>query len=252
MVMSDNEEKKEIRVFNSVGDLAEYVAVLLSGEISKVPDGSYLSLALTGGDTPGEIFNHISGNPAAGIEWEKVRFFWGDERCVSPDHDESNYKMASINLLGQLDIAKDNIFRIHGEGEHELEATRYSTILSKNVPMEGELPRFDIVMLGLGTDGHVASIFPGDTGVFSSDRFCEAVVHPQTGQKRVTISGKVINNARIIVFMVTGKDKAGIVSDIMADVKTDLPASLVHPADGRLIWLLDKEAASGLPERFRA
>jgi 6-phosphogluconolactonase len=247
--MSDNAGNREIIIFKSVGELAEFVAAMLADEISKVPDDSYFSLALTGGDTPREIFNHISQNSSAGIEWGKVRFFWGDERCVLPDHDESNYKMASLNLLGRLDITEDNIFRIHGEGDHEVEALRYSTILSRNVRMEGKLPRFDLVMLGLGQDGHIASIFPGDSGTFDSDRLCEPVVHPVTSQKRVTISGKVINNARLIVFMVTGKDKAGIVSDILtAGKRDDLPASLVNPPGGRQVWLLDRVAASGLPE----
>ncbi len=239
-------DNPEIIVFPTIDKLAEYAAGLLNTVIAETADGEYLTIALSGGSTPKRIFNYISSHDKGKTDWEKVRFFWVDERCVPPDDDESNYKMTRLRLLENIAIPEQNIFRIHGEADPEKEAICYSNIIGGNVPFENNLPRFDLIILGLGEDGHTASIFPGNTVMFQSAKICEVATHPQSGQKRISITGPVINNAREVFFIVTGPNKADIVARILQDSNTGLPASLVKPANGKLTWLLDADAAGKL------
>ena len=237
-------KQKEIIVFQTIENLAEHVYELLRKKSDNVQEGNYISLALSGGSTPKRIFEHISSLNAASLNWHKIKIFWSDARCVPPDDKESNYQMTRLSLLNKLDIPKENIFRIYGENVPGNEAIRYSQILSENLSSANDLPRFDIVLLGLGEDGHTASIFPGNTSLFHSTNLCKAVTHPQSGQQRITITGSVINNADTVIFMVTGTGKAEMLDKIVHDSsKTPLPASLVNPSNGKLLWLIDKEAA---------
>jgi len=239
-----NMTQKKIIVFQSVDNLAAYAAELISAKISETPDGTFFSVALSGGSSPEKIFNYIASHQTGKVNWNKVRFFWGDERCVQPEDDESNYKMAHINLLSNLRIPEENIFRIHGEAIPNTEAVRYSKIIEKYVAPEDKWPRFDMVMLGLGEDGHTASIFPEKVELFHSSNICEAVAHPQSGQQRITLTGQVINNAKDVVFLVTGQSKEKIVATILQEHTTSgLPASFVNPTKGNLTWLLDADAA---------
>lgn len=240
---------KEIIVFSSAENLANYAASLLKMKIDETPDGSYFSVALSGGSTPKRIFNAIASLEKGTTNWAKIRFFWGDERCVVPDNDESNFKMTRLNLFDKLNIPAENIFRIHGESVPESEAVRYGNVIAENVPFVKGLPCFDMVLLGLGEDGHTASIFPGSNALFHSTHLCKAVAHPLTGQQRITLTGSVINHAKNVVFIVTGTAKAAIVARILQEgEKTGLPASLVSPSDGNLTWLLDAGAAALLNE----
>ena len=239
-------DNPEIIVFPTIDKLSEFAAGLLHTMIFEIPEGDFLTIALSGGSTPKRIFNYISLNDNGNTDWEKVMFFWVDERCVPPDNDESNYKMTFLNLFENLAIPEENIFRIHGEADPEKETIRYSSMIAGNVPFENNLPRFDLIILGLGEDGHTASIFPGNTVLFQSAKICEVATHPQSGQQRITITGPVINNASKVVFMVTGSDKANIVAQILQDENSGLPASFVKPSVGKLIWLLDADAAGQL------
>ena len=155
--------------------------------------------------------------------------------------------MTRINLLDHLNIPDEHVFRIKGEDDPAGEALRYSRILTEKVPIHKGFPRFDIIMLGLGEDGHTASIFPENMEVFYSENYCVAVTHPQSGQKRITLSGSVINHAKNVVFFVTGKSKAEMVKNIVGNLNSaGFPASHVRPANGKLLWLLDSEAAGML------
>lgn len=244
--------QKRIIVLPTIEKLADFIVTLLSKEIAEKESGEFLSVALSGGSTPKKIFEHISSHDTGLVNWNKVRFFWGDERCVPPDDNESNYKMARLSLFENLNIPEGNIFRIFGEAEPENEAVRYSKIISENVSVEDKLPRFDLVILGLGEDGHTASIFPGNTEMFYSANYCEVATHPQSGQKRITLTGPVINNAKNIVFMVTGSGKAKMVANIVQDNEENgFPASLVKPENGKLIWLLDADAAKLLHQNHK-
>lgn len=205
-------------------------------------------LALSGGTTPKVIFQTLVRDFKKKIEWNKVHFFWGDERCVPPDHSESNYGMAKEYLLDHIDIPVENIHRIKGEDNPDNEAERYSNEIKKYLPEVNGLPQFDAAMLGLGEDGHTASIFPDQLKLLSSDKICETAIHPSTKQKRITLTGKVINNSGEIYFLVTGKKKSIIVEKILNKKNNYLkfPASHINPFNGELFWFLGDEAASEL------
>jgi len=206
-----------------------------------------VSVALSGGNTPQALFERIVKHDKGTVDWNKIVVFWGDERCVPPEHTDSNYRSAQKSILIPLDIPEEHIFRMHGEAEPEKEAERYSQLLAKHLPMVDGVPQFDLVVLGLGEDGHTASIFPGRDSLFATTQLCTVAKHPQSGQQRITLTGSVINHAAEVVFLVTGTPKAGIVSQIAeTPERMQYPAGKVSPVSGKLTWLLDKGAASGL------
>ena len=229
-------KNKTVKIFSSIEELADYFTEIIKDNIT---------IALSGGSTPKKIFKYIADNYHTDIKWNRLKFFFGDERCVPADSDESNYKMAKENLFEPVKINSENIFRIKGEGNPTEEAKRYSEVLKNNVSLNNGIPQFDLIMLGLGEDGHTASIFPNQIDLFHSNNFCEVAMHPESGQKRITLTGTVINNAKLIVFIVTGSNKSKIVAEILSNEKTKLiyPAALVNPFNGKLVWMLDINAA---------
>ncbi len=229
-------------ILKDVEEVSKYFAQVIMEGVSL--SSKEFNIALSGGSTPKLIFKYLADQYDSKIEWNKINFYWGDERCVPPNDDESNFKWANDLLFKPLNIKDENIFRIKGENDPEQESVRYSKVISSNVPQVNSLPWFDLIMLGLGEDGHTASIFPGNLNLFASTKICETAEHPSTKQKRVTITGNVINNAKKIAFIVTGKSKSKI-ADIILNKKPgyeNLPASYVNPEDGDLIWLMDKSA----------
>jgi 6-phosphogluconolactonase len=199
-------------------------------------------IALSGGSTPKVIFDFLASEYRDKIEWHKLRFFWGDERCVGPDHAESNYKMTREHLFNHLPIPPENIFRVEGELSPDVAAIEYEKIIDEVLPQKNNLPAFDLMILGMGDDGHTASIFPYEVHLWSSPLLCEVATHPESGQKRVTLTGKVINNSEQILFLVTGSNKAEKVNEIINETGNyqTYPASLV---DKKALWMLDEEAA---------
>ena len=239
---------KSVKIFSTVENLSLYFAQTLAEYVSKTPEDRFFSLALSGGSTPKVIFEFITSNFKNKINWSKVIIFWGDERCVSPESDESNFKMASESLLKYIPIPDTNIFRIKGEEDPDTEAKRYSEIVSKLIPSVNGNPQFNLIMLGLGEDGHTASIFPNNIHLFDSNNLFEVSKHPVTKQKRITATGKIINNSKAVSFLATGKNKSGKVYQIL-EKKSKwkfYPASLVDPKNGELIWLLDNLSAEKL------
>ena len=234
----------EIKVFDHVEDLTELVSL----EIQKAAEEKEITLALSGGSTPVALFKHLSKNYKDEINWKNIKFFWGDERCVPPNNKESNYGTAYKTLLKNINLHEEQVFRIKGEDDPQEEAVRYSGIITNNVKPENGLPKFDIIMLGLGEDGHTASIFSKDMELINSDKICETAVHPETGQQRITITGRTINNAEKIFFLVTGKNKSEVLYNIFRKSGNykNYPASFINPPNGKLSWFLDKEAASKL------
>ena len=235
----------ELRIDDNREDLAKS----FSEYFSEVVDRSdSIHIALSGGSTPKIVFQELAGNFNDKISWEKVHFYWGDERCVPPDDKESNYLMTKEYLFSKVNIPDFNIHRIKGENDPDKEALEYGTILDKNLPKSEGIPQFDIVLLGMGDDGHTASIFPHEIDLWHATHNCVVGQHPDTGQKRITISGKIINNAVEVIFLVTGKGKADKVRQVVlkeGNFKA-YPASLVAPKSGKLIWYLDRDAAAGL------
>ncbi len=232
-------------VSSSKESLAEEFAYTLK-EMSDT--GEKIHVALSGGSTPKVIFDYISEELGEEILWDNINFYWGDERCVPPTDSESNYKMTEDHLLSNIDMPEENIFRILGEDDPEEEAIRYSKVLEDELPIVDGIPQFDLVMLGLGDDGHTVSIFPNSIDLWDSKENCVVAVHPDSGQKRVTITGKIVNNAKAIAFLVTGANKAKKVHEIvmLEGNYEKYPASLVKPKSEDLTWYLDKEAAKEL------
>jgi 6-phosphogluconolactonase len=201
-------------------------------------------IALSGGSTPMILFDLLANEYADRLPWGQLHFYWGDERCVPPSHDDSNFKMTEARLLSKVPIPKENIHRILGESDPEKEAARYAAEILKNVPINNLYPRFDMIILGMGPDGHTASIFPHQMELLDKVRICEVATHPESGQKRITLTGPVINNAECIAFLVTGGNKKAKVKEILD--KTGnwklYPAAHIQPTDGQLIWFLDAAA----------
>lgn len=205
-----------------------------------------LHVALSGGSTPKLLFDLLATSYKYLIPWAKLHLYWGDERCVPPTHEDSNYKMTVDHLLSKIDIPKENIHRVLGENDPDMEAARYSVEILKNVPNENLIPRFDLIILGMGPDGHTASIFPHQMDLLTASRICEVATHPESGQKRVTLTGNVLRQAAKVVFLVTGGNKKSKVKEILE--KTGnwklYPAAHIQPVNGELIWFLDYSASN--------
>lgn len=205
-------------------------------------------VAISGGSTPVLLFNHLAEKFGHLVNWESIHFFWADEKCVPPTHNESNYKNAQVNLLNKIGIPESNIHRIKGENDPEKEAARYADEIASIVPMYDDIPRFDLIMLGMGDDGHIASLFPGQVELIFSGNLVEASENPKTKQKRVTLTPYCINNAAKVLFQITGLAKSAMISEIMqkAPEANDYPAKQIKPSKGDLYWFLDAGAAKGL------
>lgn len=239
----------KIDVSKSVDELSEKVAKLLQSGADATEN--YFTVALSGGSTPKAIFRYLAQNYKDKILWKKIKFFWGDERCVPADHPDSNYLMTKENLFDKIEIPAENIFAVDGVNDPTNEAVRYSSVITENIEMKNGFPKFDLVLLGLGEDGHTASIFPNQMNLLNSENICEVAQHPVLNQKRITLTGNVINNAEQIIFLVTGTGKAKMI-DTIINKKNDfekLPASFVKPKQGKLTWMLDEAAASLLLNR---
>lgn len=207
---------------------------------------SRFDIALSGGNTPKKLFKSLVEKYKDIIPWERIHFWWVDERCVSPDDDESNFKMTNDILFSQVNIPNENIHRIKGENTPETEAKRYSEEIATNLNLRDGIPVFDLIILGMGEDGHTASIFPGQLELLDNEQICVVSEHPLTGQKRITLTGKVINNASRIFFLVTGESKALRLSEIMNDDEAAKlsPAYYITPENGKLFWYIDEAASS--------
>lgn len=232
-------------IYNNLTSLSEGFTVFLKEQI--LSDEKNVTIALSGGSTPKIVFDYWSKNYNQKISWNKILFFWGDERCVPPDDDMSNYGMTKDHLFDHIDISPDNIFRIHGENEASEEASWYSNILSEHVEKENQIPSFDLVILGLGEDGHTVSIFPYQINLWDSEEYCIVAQHPETGMERISITGQIVNNAKKVAFLVTGQDKAKRVRDIIRTRNEFInlyPAAKVNPVSQQIYWFVDEAAAS--------
>lgn len=239
----------DIRVFEAVNDLTRSFTDWVK---ERLAEKEQVTIALSGGSTPKSLFDYWATLPANEIDWTKIKFFWGDERCVPPTDEESNYRMTREHLFDFVPVPQENIFRIQGENNPGKEAERYGTILEEELESKNGIPIFDIMMLGMGDDGHTASIFPGEISLWDSPGNCVVATHPVSGQKRVSLTGKIINASRHVVFLVTGENKAEKVGEIVKDpdeAEKKYPAALVQPDSGNLTWFMDKQAARKLSDR---
>jgi 6-phosphogluconolactonase len=203
------------------------------------------NIAVSGGTTPKLLFTIFATEYNESIPWHFVRIFWVDERCVPPTHPESNFGMTYESLLRHVPIHDANIFRMQGEIDPKTEALRYQELLETELPVKDGFPQFDLVLLGMGDDGHTASIFPNDMSLLHSQLAVSVGVHPTSGQKRITLTGNTINQAEHIIFLITGSSKADVLRQIIYQEPSSdkFPAAHIHNNIGTTDFYLDKAAA---------
>jgi 6-phosphogluconolactonase len=230
--------------------LASEVADFFIRSVGEARDRPF-RVALSGGSTPSKLYRLLAGDRANRVKWPHVQFYFGDERCVPPDHAESNFKLANDTLFRPLGIDAEQVFRIEGEaGQPDLAARRYEETIRQQfgIPFPA-WPRFDLIFLGLGDDGHTASLFPGSPALGEKVRAVVVSESPRGVTHRITFTAPLINHAHSIVFMVAGLQKASAVHAVLEDdtaKATHYPAKLIQPIEGHLIWYLDRAAASAL------
>jgi 6-phosphogluconolactonase len=226
---------------------AAYRVTALAAQ-SRVADRPF-TIALAGGSTPAQLYALLAAPPFRdAIVWPNIQIFFGDERCVPPDSPDSNYRMARETLLDHVPLSDANIHRMRSEHPDPEQAARdYEAELRRNLPTSPNgLPRFDLILLGMGADGHCASLFPGKPALHEQERL---VVAAEPGLKpfvpRLTLTFPVLNNAANVLFLVSGSDKAETLSRVLEGPPDldSLPSQAVHPTDGTLTWLLDRDAA---------
>lgn len=244
---------REIRIAQDQEEWATAAATIVheAGRQAIRDHGRFL-LTLSGGSTPERLYRRLANAQSVNrFDWSHTTFFFSDERCVPPDHPDSNFGLANRTLFRPLNIGADHIHRMRGEvSDPDLAARDYERQLRATVgSAPGDWPRLDLILLGLGHDGHTASLFPGTAAVTEHHRWVTVGHAPSGQQTRLTLTVGVINRATVILFLVTGADKAEIVRTILEpdnEAGRRLPAALVKPEGGRLIWLLDRPAAAEL------
>lgn len=235
----------EIQIFETVDALQSAAAHQVAAALHPTTQGRIMTIALSGGSTPRGFHEMLANLP--GIDWTRVHVFWGDERTVSPVNDQSNYRMAKATLLDRVGIPDENVHRMRGEDDPEDAARAYEQILADVCGVETPaFPRLDVVLLGMGSDGHTASLFPGTAALDEGERWVVANAVPQQQTTRITLTYPVLNHAYLTCFLVTGADKADALSRVFSAASDAPPAAGVQPVDGQLIWFLDQSAAAGL------
>jgi len=229
-----------------IDDAEAYLASLINSTLAKKTS---CAVALSGGSTPKPLYEALARR--ADIDWSRVVIWFVDERNVPPDHPDSNYGMIDRALLGPADIPACNIHRMQGELPAAEAAAEYARELHASFTGTGvALPRFDVLLLGMGPDGHTASLFPGSPGLRERNAW---VIANRVASKllqldtvRITLTFPVLNAAKNVAFLVSGKDKAEMLPRALSSSSVEVPSSLVHPVDGGLLWLCDADAAAAL------
>ncbi|MHB8880279.1 MAG: 6-phosphogluconolactonase [Thermodesulfovibrionales bacterium] len=239
--------REEVRIFPGPEGLARAAAAIFAGSAERAIAGNgRFSVALSGGSTPLGLFRILGSVYVDTLRWGQVHIFWADERSVAPGHQESNFRHAHEELLSRVRIPPANIHRIRGELPPPEAAAEYERDMVSYFGTAGP-PAFDCILLGLGQDGHTASLFPGSDGLRDTGHFALPSYSEAAGNWRVTLTLAVLNNAAEILFLVSGAAKAGILRDVLQRENRDrYPAGLVRPSGGSLTWLIDNDAASGL------
>jgi 6-phosphogluconolactonase len=242
-----------VRIFADVGALSRAAAqefVRRAGE-ALAARGRF-AVALSGGSTPRQLYQLLAAEPfRSQVDWSRVDFFWGDERCVPPDHKDSNYRMAREALLDRLAVPGDHVHRMEAErADRDAAARDYQETLARvlGVLAGGEPPALDLVLLGLGPDGHTASLFPHTAALAEHSRWVVVNYVPKFGTDRLTLTAPVLNRGREVLFLVAGADKAEPLAEVLEGPPDPdrLPAQRIRPAHGRLVWFVDRQAAARL------
>ena len=242
------------QVWPNKAEMAMASARLFAAKVERaVATRGVARVAISGGSTPQATFKLLAdpAGPFAGtVPWDKLQIFWVDERCVGPDDPESNYGVARELLLSKVGIPAANVFRMEGELPPEEAAARYESTLRNVMKLEGaESPAFDLLTLGMGPDGHTASLFPRTQAIDELGRLVVANHIPQKDAWRITLTWPVINQATEVVFEVEGAGKTDVLAEVLTGRRDPerLPSQLIRPSNGKLLFLLDEAAAAKLP-----
>jgi 6-phosphogluconolactonase len=242
---------REISIYPDTDTLAQKAAEMFvdtAGE--SIRDHGRFMVALSGGSTPNKMYAILATrNHTDKIEWENVHIFWGDERCVPPDHPDNNFRMARQAFLDHIPIPPGNIHRIPGELEPHSAAEMYARDLRTSFMLQGnDPPRFDLIFLGMGTDGHTASLFPNTTAVNDQKNLVAANFVPKLEAWRITLTARTINAAANVVFLASGSDKSQTLERVLNGPRKPrfFPSQLIDPTSGKLLWMLDADAAASL------
>jgi len=232
-----------IQIFPNSVELARAAAELFVVRCREaVEERGVFTVALSGGSTPKFLFELLAGEFRDQLAWPEIHFFWSDERHVPPDHADSNYRMANEAMLSRVPVAKNNVHRVLSENPNAAEAaSAYEQTLIEIT--QQTLPELDLILLGLGTDGHTASIFPGSEVLHETKGIVAAPWVEKFQTYRITMTLPLLNNGASVVFLVSGSEKATIVKEVLEGPEK-YPAQAVKPTNGELLWMLDNDAAS--------
>jgi 6-phosphogluconolactonase len=238
-----------VRVYEDAAAVAHALAetIVRAGQEAIARNGSF-HVALSGGTTPRTAYELLARDPDSDeLSWSDVFVYFGDERCVPPDDEESNYRMARTAFLDDVGIPQANVHRMRGEIDPKQAAAEYANVLRDDLSTR---PHFDLLLLGLGPDGHTASLFPGSPPDEDSQALVRAVYSKSQSMWRITVTPEVINAARRVVFAVEGTSKAPILATVLQGPRDPekYPAQIVAPQPGKLEWLVDRAAAAMLRE----
>jgi 6-phosphogluconolactonase len=249
-------KKREIQIVENGEAVSRAAAeMMVSLALEKLKSKESFAVALSGGSTPKNMFAVLANEAALRnrMPWDKVHFFWGDERHVAPDHSDSNYRMANAALLSRVPVPPENIHRIRAENPDAGKAAEdYEQELRGFFKLETEqLPAFDCVFLGMGPDGHTASLFPATKALHEHERLVVSNWVDKFQSYRITMTTRVLNNADMVIFLVSGEEKAEPLRVVLEGEKqTDrYPSQLIEPTHGKLLWLVDQAAARLLKEK---
>jgi len=236
-------------VISGIEELADFTASLWFEHCAvSLGQKKYFTMALSGGTTPAPFYKKLSEIREPAL-WRNTHIFQADERIVAPEHPDSNLRMIRENLTGKVPLPAENLHPVAIAGNPEETASLYEAEIIQFFNLAGgAIPGFDLIILGIGADGHTASIFPGSRVIQERKRLVDAVFLDQGKHNRVTLTLPVLKNAAQIVFLATGKSKAPVLKKILQDNDTELPASLVSSGSGSTLYLLDPAAAADLPE----
>jgi len=241
----------EIRILTTPQELFEVAAEeVVRAATEAVAQRGQFTIALSGGSTPKNLFNLLATNARTVFPWDRTYFFWSDERHVPPTDPESNYRMAEEIMLSKIPVNAGNVFRIAAENpDAAAVAEAYEQTLRKFFQLQpGQVPVFDLILLGVGPDGHTASLFPNTAGLQEKTRLVIANWVDKLKANRLTMTLPVLNSAREMSFLASGTDKAQVLRTVLEEdaPPEQYPAKLVRPSNGRLIWFVDRAAASQL------
>ena len=247
-----NENQGKIIIRDTSSQAASAAADLFAGTARKCVSGKgFFTVAVSGGSTPRPMHRMLAKEPyRSEVPWNKTHIFWVDERRVPENDPQSNYGAAKQDILDRVDVPCEQIYPVFDGGSHRESALKYQKkIIDFFQLKEGQYPIFDLIFLGIGTDGHTASLFPGQEALSKNDRIIIAVRGGNPCVDRITMTFSALNSAAHVVFLASGNGKAAVVNSILRGCKAGLPASKIQPKNGILTWILDKEAASLLPAR---